>query len=396
MENLKMHTCPLLPRCGAAPLSHMPYSKQVDYKQEHFKEAFKKVGAKVPDFKFVPAPLPYFYRNRMDYTISYKGEFGLREKGKWWKVLDGHACIVADKTIRKAFKKVYKWVKATNLPYYDRKKHTGFLKYAVIRTNLAGELLINIITNPLENCKLDKKQLVSEFEKLISIFEPMPINLVLSATPVKSDRSIGTVYKVLHGNNFLVQKINRFKYIVYANAFFQNNPYVAKLLQKELLKQVNDIISQVGNIYDLYGGSGFFGISIASKFRHPVLVVEEFAEATKSGKQNARLNHVENLVQFKTTSVDKFLADVYFSSKQGDEDLFILDPPRAGLTSKVLRFLIEVGPKFLIYISCKYTRFIEEFYKLGLNTKYEIKNALVFDMFPQTEHVESLFYLIRK
>ncbi len=393
MGEIEMHTCSLLPKCGAAPLSYMPYSKQADYKRGLFREAFKKVGAKVPDFEFIPAPVPYFYRNRMDYTVSFRGEFGLRERGKWWRVLDGHACIVADKTIRRAFKLVNSWVKGTSLPYYDRKKHTGFLKYVVIRSNLDNELLLNIVTTPPEIVGITSRFLTDELVKLIEMFKGNPVNIVLSFTPLKSDRSIGKLYKVVYGQDFLAQTINGFKYKVYANAFFQNNPCVAALLQNKVVETVKGFKNEFENIYDLYGGAGFLGIALARVFRTKVNVVEEFGESTKAGEENARLNGVSKLVRFTTSTVSEYLSNFYQTT---GKDVFVLDPPRVGLSNDVLKFLIAKGPKYLVYVSCKYTRFLEEFYKLGLAAKYRIKQVTVFDMFPLTEHVESLFYLVRK
>ncbi len=405
--------CDLLPRCGAAVLSELPYKKQVLQKIKFLKQTF----SNLKDFDsinaiFYASPMPYFYRNRMDYTVSFKGEFGLREKGKWWRVLDNHSCIIAAKSIRKAFDIAYKWVKSTKIPYYDRKYHTGILKYIVFKTNKKGDILANIITTPLQK---DTEDLVFSQarilgQKLAKAFDT-DVSVVLSSTPLKSDASIGSVYKVILGQDSIFEEVNGYVYKIPANAFFQANMYGHKLLQdlvislatdntklttgtkKELLRDAsksNNFSNNKDLVFDLYSGSGFFTLPL-SKYFKKVIAVEEFKESIENGKENLSINKINN-VEFVLSRVEDAI-DKY--TDRIKESVVVLDPPRSGLHPKVLQALMQNVPERIVYVSCNYKKFIEE-YDGYLSGKYKVSSINFVDMFANTNHLESVILLETK
>jgi 23S rRNA (uracil1939-C5)-methyltransferase len=142
--------CPQKDRCGSCGWSHIPYEKQLAQKLSDINGSFaiKKLDLHVSEV--LPSPKTDHYRNRMDFVIDFQGNVGLREKGKWWRVIDDHPCFIADEKIEELFRAVRAWTKTAGLSFYDRKAHTGILRYAVIRATSIGETMINIVTSAPE------------------------------------------------------------------------------------------------------------------------------------------------------------------------------------------------------------------------------------------------------
>ena len=130
-----MQQCPNPDICGSCGFSHLKYEDQLAQKKHLVNCA-----------KIIPSPKTTHYRNRMDFVINYQGKVGLREKGKWWSVIDNHTCFIANEKIEEKFAQVRKWVQTCGLSFYDRKGHQGLLRYAVIRATTTGEPMSNIIT----------------------------------------------------------------------------------------------------------------------------------------------------------------------------------------------------------------------------------------------------------
>ena len=439
------HLCKFKDQCGSCRLSDLDYSQQLEFKKQRFIEKFPELKDK---FIIEPSPKLTHYRNRMDYAIGYGGNsgcaVGLRAYRKWYRIIDGHTCFLAMESIEQAFEIVREWVhqigyrpdsgnfgqaervrsrdmqgkggsfsvkkdSATGskeapgqfnsavhlpkLPCFDRKKYRGFLRYAVIRANRAGNVLVTILTSPVssEFGTFSESVVLSAFDlldnKLKALFG-QKYSLVWAVNSSKSDVSFGTVKKVVASDGFITEDFsvaeNRVTYKITPLDFFQTNPFAAEVL---LNRVVGGIDSE--RVLDLYAGSGFFSIALA-KLRKHVTAVEISQELIRAGIENAKLNGVE--INFVHSPVEKveMLPDLWKDST------VIVDPPRAGLHPRVVRLLKAVGPGNIVYVSCKYQRFWEEFYKLGLSRSYTIDKVWSIDQFPQTPHLEVVFWLKRR
>lgn len=143
-------------------------------------------------------------------------------------------------------------------------------------------------------------------------------------------------------------------------------------------------------VYDLYSGIGTIGLSLAARAGE-VWGLEIIEEAVQDAIANAALNHIEN-VRF-------FAGDVRVSLRQlteeaGRPDLLLIDPPRAGLSQKVVRRIIEANPKRIIYVSCNPTTLAPNAAQL-VEAGYKLGRVRPVDMFPQTPHIECVAVLDR-
>jgi 23S rRNA (uracil-5-)-methyltransferase RumA len=375
--------CPNKEVCGSCEWSEIPYQEQLSRKLREINQCFEQNGFYYKVSSIKPSPKTSHYRNRMDFVIDYRGNFGLREKGKWWKVIDGHTCFISDEKIEEAFHRCYEWVKKCELSYLDRKTHEGLLSYIVLRYTTLGELMVNVVTSSdfLEN---DRGTIEEKFRELDEKIRPVDkftaTTLIWSVNHSKSDISSGDEIRVISGKGFIEEEINKIRYVITPNAFFQTNSLSAANLQETVMEFAKK--TKAESILDLYCGSGFFTIPL-SKIGKKTTGVEIIEEAVNTAKVNAKKNNA-----LTNRSLAEFICEKSENSSWQNipADLVVLDPPRAGLHKKVLEILNEIKPKNIIYVSCNFHNFVNEMKIFSL--RYKISDSIAIDMFPHTHHVE--------
>ncbi len=364
--------CPNKELCGSCGWSHIPYAKQLIQKLSDINFSLKLHQIPFECKAIIPSPKTNHYRNRMDFVIDFEGKVGLRQKGKWWKVIDDHTCFIADSHIEDLFHIVRDWVNHCELSFYDRKKFIGLLRYAVIRYMQSGQSMITIVTSkPIDNSEMD--HIKSKLIKLSDLTKST--TLIWAINETTSDTSHGGTNQVIAGPGYITETINGFKYYISPDSFFQTNSYTSPILMDTVINMSGDISNQT--VVDLYCGSGFFSFPLANKAKQ-VIGVESVQEAILDAKQSNLLN--------KTTI--NFICDKSENFNLGEyrPDILIVDPPRTGLSQTVINSILEVKPQTLIYVSCDYKRFSENSKQLLKN--YSISEITAIDMFPHTPHVE--------
>ena len=265
-----------------------------------------------------------------------------------------------------------------------------------------GEVVVSVLTSSLDfDARFSVQSVVRELKRLADNLKGIraPASVVWVTNSTKTDVSFGKVQKVISGKGFLQETINGYVYKIAPMSFFQTNSFMAGDLQKIVVNLAagnssdGEISIAVTHnlVFDLYAGAGFFSIPLAREFKR-VIAIEENKDAVEIGQENFRLNNVDNVELIAGRTED--LISRYAQKLAGAT--VVVDPPRAGLHNKVVMELLKAKPRQIIYVSCKHTRFLYEFTKLGLGDFYKIESAYLIDQFPQTEHVEVVFNLIRK
>lgn len=293
----------------------------------------------------------------------------MRQKGKWWRVIDNHHCFLADEKIEKTFSVARDWAQNCGLTFFDRKAHTGFLRYAVIRSTTLGEIMLTIVTSVPET---GEEQAI--IEQLIDLAKPTVLNWAVNDTT--SDVSHAGDNRILHGPGYITEEISGIKYQISPNAFFQTNSFGAEVLQDTVFEFAGDIKDK--HVLDLYCGTGFFALRAAKEGASQVTGVELIEEAIIDAKKNANLNNMD--INFFAAPTEDY------DWSELNADIVIVDPPRAGLHKKALEDLMKNAPKDLIYISCNFKNFSREM--VELQKIYEVESMKAVDMFPHTPHVE--------
>lgn len=367
-----MSNCPNKERCGSCSWSHIPYEGQLKQKLSDINGSLRLKDIDLICDEIIPSPITEHYRNRMDFVIDFERRVGLREKGKWWRVIDDHYCFISEKRIENLISMTREWVKSSPLPCYDRKAHCGVLRYAVVRTTLVGESMIIVVTSkPSDEC--EEKLIDQELQRLAS--ETQTTSLIWSINSTLTDVSFGDEIRVIKGERTIRERILDFDYYISPNAFFQTNSYASPLLLKEVIDRCADLSSKV--LLDLYCGSGFFSIALGNKAQDCV-GVELVQEAIRDAKYNAAQNN-SKVRYFDSKTED-------FDWKTLGADTVIVDPPRSGMHDKALKALIDIRPKRIVFVSCNYKHFAHSM--IELQKHYMCESIRAIDMFPHTPHVE--------
>lgn len=364
--------CPQKEICGSCSWSHIPYEKQLAQKLSDINGSFEIKKLNLLCEEILPSPVKEHYRNRMDFAIDFQGRVGLKEKGKWWRVIDGHGCFLADKQIDELFLAVRDWVKTSGLSFYDRKAHTGFLRYAVMRSTTLGQTMINLVTSAL-----------SEDKTHSFVRTPFyPTTFVWSQNSTITDVSYGDKLETLSGPGYIEEEVDGHRYRISPNAFFQTNPHGAVVLLKTVEEFCGDLPGKT--LLDLYCGSGFFSVALAARAARTI-GVEMVPEAIVDARVNAKLNQVT--VEYYDAKTEDF------DWTSLGADVVVLDPPRSGMHDKALADILAHPPKHIVYVSCHYKNFAREM--VQLQKLYRVDAMRAIDMFPHTPHVELVAKLTR-
>ncbi|OGR68249.1 MAG: 23S rRNA (uracil-5-)-methyltransferase RumA [Elusimicrobia bacterium GWC2_61_19] len=184
------------------------------------------------------------------------------------------------------------------------------------------------------------------------------------------------------GNDFVTEEILGSKFSYGFDCFFQNNIE----LFEEALKEIRAAAFKCGKLVDLYSGVGVIGLTLRD-LADKVYAVESSANSAKYAALNASANGAKNFEM--VCSLSEKTADDLFDGT----DILVLDPPRAGLHTKVIKRIMEILPKKIIYLSCNpITQGRDAAFFME---KYKITRSAGFDFYPNTPHAETLLVFER-
>jgi len=183
----------------------------------------------------------------------------------------------------------------------------------------------------------------------------------------------------------LLCSLNGKKILFSSQSFFQNNTKMAEKMIAYCKDAVKKYADKYTVLVDLYGGSGTFGISLADLF-YKCYIIDNDTLNISCAKENIAANNIKNT---EATCADATSLQINFS-----DAVVITDPPRSGMDQKAIKKLLQLMPKAIIYISCNPQELAKElkFFK----KHYSLESISVFDLFPQTVHVEAVAELKRR
>lgn len=335
--------CPYFDICGGCDIMHMSYIDQLSFKQNKIENIINKyLNSNIKINKIVKSSNNFNYRNKITFQVKEKLGF---YKNKSYEIVPIQECLISDKLINDSIK-------------YLNKLELNNINKIICRTG-SNELMVIIETN--------KDALNIE-----------PIKKIADSIYLK----INNKYKLVYGNKHIYETIDKYKYLVSPDSFFQINLDICL----KLYKKIKEYVGNNKNVLDLYCGTGSIGIFVSEN--NNVLGIEINKYAIKDALENKKINNIKN-INFICGDSGKILNNLNFKP-----DIIIVDPPRSGLDKNAIKNIISIKPKKLIYVSCDPMTFVRDLNIL--NEYYDIKEITPFDMFPNTKHVESLSLLILK
>ena len=382
--------CQYFGTCGGCTCQHISYELQLQNKKTALVHALSTFAKTTPIQVF--ADKEYFYRNRMDFIFHAKG-LGFRERSKAYVTVDIEKCVIANEPLNKLVQELRTFFAKKNqnqegeetkeIDAYEPKKRSGTFRYAVIRTP-QNDSSISFVLNS-NSVRLNAAvELIKEFAQTTTAK-----NVIVTYIPANTDHSISEEYFVIKGTDMLEETFLNKKFHYSVQGFFQNNSIMAEKMHEYVHQLLKKDETKNAHLLDLYAGVGTFGIINADLFKS-VLMIEAFAGCVTAAQKNILENNVNN-AQAQVLDA-KHLRRLSLDNKK--PLVVITDPPRTGMDMKTIEQLKELKPEVMIYISCNVEQLAKDILKF--KTRYNIKSAALFDLFPQTNHSEAVVEFVLK
>lgn len=372
--------CPYSALCGGCNKLNLSYKEEIKEKELYIKKLFSTIGYK-KDIEVVKADTPYYYRNKviMAFKLSKtkKVVSGIYEEHSH-KIVPVNDCLIQSEEINRVLKNVnIALSKNKIIPFVNG----GVVKHVLVRHAIKTNQIMVVIVTPNELFP-GRANFVKDLLKL----EPNITTIVQNIQSRDTSIVLGTKERVLYGKGFIIDELCGLKFKLSPRSFFQINPQQTEKLYNIAMDFAN---LRVGNtVMDAYSGIGTIGM-VASKTCGKVICVENNADAVNDAKFNAKFNNVNN-VNFYCEDSTKFINEL--AQNKIKLDCLILDPPRTGTTYNFISAIKKMSIKRVVYVSCGPETLVRDL-KIFKDFGYEIKDVKCVDMFPKTEHVESVCLL---
>lgn len=380
VHNNKDLICPYRKKCGGCQLLNMTYEEQLSHKM---KTEIRLLGKFGRVSEIIGMQNPYNYRNKSQYAFaSVRGKTvaGVYRSSSH-RVVDIERCLITDNRADEICQSVKKLLKSFKLKPYDETSREGFLRHLLVKTGFkSGEIMVVLVTARAEFPK--KRSFINALIKL----HPEITTVVQNVNGSFTSMVLGDRSEILYGDGKITEELCSFKFRISPRAFYQINPVQTEILYNKALEFAD--FKKNETVIDAYCGTGTIGI-IASGGVKSVIGIEINADAIKDARENARLNSVSN-IEFYKSDAGEFMKAL--ASRGQGIDAVIMDPARAGADMPFLTSLVKLSPKKVIYISCNPETLARDLTYLTKNG-YRARKIQPVDMFPHTEHVETVVKL---
>ncbi|MDP5157548.1 MAG: 23S rRNA (uracil(1939)-C(5))-methyltransferase RlmD [Flaviramulus sp.] len=388
--------------CGGCKWQDMAYEHQLYYKQKEVTNNLTRIGhLKLPEVTpILGCENQYYYRNKMEFSFSDsrwltleeiqsegdlgdKNALGFHIPGMWDKILDLNTCHLQAAPSNAIRNSVKQFAIENELEFFNTRNQTGLLRTMMIRTSSTGDIMVMIQFFKEDKAK---RELILDF-----LSETFPE--ITSLQYVINGKANDTIYDqeviCYKGNDHIFEEMEGLKFKINAKSFYQTNSAQAF----ELYKITRDFAELTGNelVYDLYTGTGTIAQFVAKQAKK-VIGVEAVPDAITAAKENAQLNHINNVEFFVGDMKNIFNAE--FIKTHGDPDVIITDPPRDGMHKDVVQQILNITPRKVVYVSCNSATQARDL--ALMDAQYKVIKTQAVDMFPQTFHVENVVLLERR
>lgn len=439
----KGHGCSVEKRCGACQLLSMPYADQLSKKQKAIEDLFEEVAE--TDAASIEPIIgmddPFYYRNKVISPYapgrrlsahstrpersahkkrSGKGRIdrgrersrhdreahreilcGMYEKGSH-RIIPTDECSIENQVAKRIILAIRDIMGKFRIEPYDEDSGQGFMRHAVVRVgHESGEVLVTLVTNGEEfpGAKRFCRELVDcvpEITTIVQNVNTRNTNVILGDGKERK----------LYGPGFILDKLCGLSFRISSHSFYQVNAIQTEVLYKTAIELAE--LKGGERILDAYCGTGTIGLVAARVFAedgqtvnaHKSLVsegveavsvigVDKVSEAIRDARNNARHNGIENAT-FIAQDAGQFMREM--ASRGEKIDVMFMDPPRAGASDEFLQATARLRPKRIVYISCNPQTQVRDVKKLQ-GAGYRFISARPVDMFPHTEHIESIAVL---
>jgi len=356
--------------CPGAPWQGLPYERQLAHKRDQVADALRRIGG-LDGFELEeiePAIEQWRYRNKLEYSFDERdGEpiLGFHARGRWDLIVGVEGCLLASERGNAARNEVRDWARRESVPAYDRRAREGILRNLVVREGRrTGQVQTRLVTS------------AAHFPK-----PPVDLHTAIEGDSGGTDGPTGAL-----GEERLREELCGLRLEMSHGAFFQTNTEMAERLYAVAAEYAG--LSGGERVFDLYCGIGTIGLTMAGRAGE-VWGLEIVPEAIADAERNAGRNGIAN-ARFVAASARTGVRPLL--EQAGKPDVVVIDPPRAGLSQKIVRRLIECEARRIVYVSCNPTTLAPNAAQL-VEAGYTLRRVRPVEMFPQTPHIECVALL---
>ena len=331
--------CPYYDKCGGCDLLHIEYNEQLKLKEGMVKNIFDRYLKKEVKINKIVSGKQYNYRNKV--TLQVNKNIGFFNKSSY-DIVNIDNCLIASE----------------NINYF---------------INSLKKMNLKDVSQVIIRCSKNTN------DKMLAFKTNKNIDINLLKDNVSS---LIINDKVIYGKNKIIERLKDYQFVISPNAFFQTNTDMAINLYDTVIEMANFDLNDI--VLDLYCGTGTIGIYISKNVKQ-VLGVEINQSAINDAKENKKINNIKN-ISFICEDSSKVLKNIKYKP-----NVVIVDPPRSGLTKKLIDDLLKIKANNIIYVSCNPLTSVRDLNLL--ENKYDVVSVTPVDMFPNTHHVECVCLL---
>lgn len=402
--------CPSARRCGGCQIQAVDYQEQLRLKEKKVYNNLKRIGGlsslllpggenmaeqtkeEAERNAVVMEPIigmenPWRYRNKAQFPFGRNKDGNIVTgfyAGRTHDIVEQEDCLLGVEENREILSIIRNFMEEYKIEPYNEETHRGLVRHVLIRKGFqTGELMVCLVIN---GRKLPGQQALTE--RLLEI--PGMTSISLNVNQEKTNVILGKELINLWGEGHITDYIGAVQYRISPLSFYQVNPVQTERLYGTALEYAG--LTGNETVWDLYCGIGTISLFLAQKAKQ-VYGVEIVPQAIDDARENARLNHMEN-VEFFVGKAEEVLPEQY-ERNQIYADVIVVDPPRKGCDEKCLETIVKMSPKRVVYVSCNSSTLARDVKYLE-ERGYRTERVRCVDMFPHSGHVETVVLLSRK
>lgn len=379
--------CPVYKRCGGCSLQHISHESGLKFKTNLVRESIRRIGKLegVVIHDAIGMEEPMYYRNKAQYPVGrYNNEVRVGFYAKRsHEIIDCSTCTIQHSISDKVKFIIKEFIIQNGISTFDEATGEGLVRHILTRSGFkTDEVMVVLVINGRS---------IPHKEKLIDVLVkdiPEVKSIVLNVNAKKTNVILGEKNIVIYGKGTITDYIGEFKFNISPLSFFQVNPIQTEVLYNKALEYAQ--LTGEETVFDLYCGIGTISLFLSRKAKK-VYGVEVVEAAIKDARENAVVNGVKN-VEFIVGEAEKVIPQIYSEGVRAD--VVVVDPPRKGCDEELLKTLVSMEPRRIVYVSCNPATLARDL-KYLVENGFEVVEVQPVDMFPWTPHVETVA-LLRK
>lgn len=398
--------CSIMRACGGCTALNRPYKKQLAAKQAAMEELFaslceregiavdpiRGMGVTLGDPGKYPAPRGFRHKAATPFAPGKEGAVrcGFFERGTH-KIVAVPECPVEAPGARQILNGIAREAERLHIPAFNEDKHLGLLRYAVVRCGWrTDQVMVTLVTAQRD---LPHAQ---EFFEAVAALDPRIVTVAQNINGRPGNAILGEETRIVYGAECMRDQLLGCDFDISPTAFYQTNPQQTELLYQLAIDGMD--LQQGDVLMDAYCGSGTIGLCAAKDAQNKgigimLLGVERNTAGIADARRNAELNGLTRSAWFMADDATDYILDTADNNER--VDVLSIDPPRAGSTPEFLEAACALKPRRITYISCNPVTQERDLHQL-LDGGYRLLKITPVDMFPHTDHTETVAVLSRK